>query len=77
MGPRVSLGNLSTFSLHSHCLVCHPGIGVTGDLSDLWVAVGLATPPPTAILRGIANLRVKKKKIVRMPRGTAQVSPQN
>jgi hypothetical protein len=48
--------NLSSISLHSCCL--YTGVGVTGDLSDLRVAVGLATPLPTVILRGIADRRV-------------------
>lgn len=62
MGLSVSLGQLTSLPSAYTALVCHTGLGVTGDLSDLQVTVGLATPLPTVILRGTADLRVDWSK---------------
>lgn len=62
VGPCVSLGQPAFLPSAYTAVVCHTGVGITGDLSELRVSVDLATPLPTVMLRGIADLRVDESK---------------
>lgn len=60
VGPCVSLGSQPFYHQPTQLLSVTLEWGVTGDLSDVQAAVDLATPLPTVILRGIADLRVDR-----------------